>query len=46
MNGSQDVKLVASHAYCDVIRITPQGALGAYAVSIAGPLIRVLSDRV
>ena len=44
--GEGEVKVNAALGYCKVISLTEPKPLEAYAINIAGPLIRVLSDRV
>jgi len=46
MYGSPEIKEMASRGYCDIIQLTDEAPLLPYAVNIAGPLIRVLSERV
>lgn len=46
MHGSSLVKEKAARGYCDIIQITDSKPLESYAIVIAGPLIRVLTDRV
>lgn len=46
MYGSPEIKELAARGYCDVIQLTDEIPLQTYAINIAGPLIRVLSERV
>ena len=46
MYGTQETREMAARGYCDIIQLTDPKPLEGYAVNIAGPLIRVMSDRV
>ena len=46
LSGPQEYKELAAQGYCQLVRLTSPKPLESYVITLAGPLIRVLSERV
>ena len=46
LSGPAEYKEMAARGYCDLVRLTNAKPLESYVITLAGPLIRVLSERV